>query len=67
MRIGKNISIYRHHFKLRPLPVTVDLFGKQEFAWRWILGIQIGSWFFGAINGSKASSDSASSSMSTKT
>lgn len=47
------MTFYRHHFKRMPLPVTVHLTDRDHcFGWRWIVGLQIGAWFIGVINGS---------------
>jgi hypothetical protein len=47
---GVTVRLYRHRY--RALPVTLHLQRDHRFHWTWILGLQIGPWFFGAIKGS---------------
>jgi hypothetical protein len=45
------MKVYRHRYTA--LPVTLHLERDHRFIWTWILGVQIGPWFFGAIKGSE--------------
>lgn len=41
-------------FRLLRLPVTVHLHTDHRFEWTRIYGLQVGSWFVGAIQGTEA-------------
>jgi hypothetical protein len=50
------VTVY--NFRFSALPVTVHLVADRRFIWTRIVGVQVGGWFIGAIQGRTASAQS---------